>query len=143
MLGFCDSVRLRRSPTLGHAADEAFSITVLASRSLITSDGRAGVPEYRIARGNPEIPGLEVACPLTHIEAAHLIVLGGGYIGLEMAQAYRRFGSRVTSLRVGLASLAGKTPTSPTKSNKYLAAKTLSFRQRLKYSLSMADRERK
>jgi pyruvate/2-oxoglutarate dehydrogenase complex dihydrolipoamide dehydrogenase (E3) component len=27
---------------------------------------------------------------------AHLIVLGGGYVGLEMAQAFRRFGSRVT-----------------------------------------------
>jgi pyruvate/2-oxoglutarate dehydrogenase complex dihydrolipoamide dehydrogenase (E3) component len=51
----------------------------------------------------PGIPGLEAASPLTHVEAleldylpAHLIVLGGGYVGLEMAQAYRRFGSRVT-----------------------------------------------
>src|SRR6266478_1357699 len=51
----------------------------------------------------PPIPGLEASRPLTHVEAleldylpAHLIVLGGGYIGLEMAQAYRRFGSRVT-----------------------------------------------
>src|SRR5215831_12814605 len=48
----------------------------------------------------PGIPGLEAARPLTHIEAleldylpAHLIVLGGGYVGLELAQAYRRFGS--------------------------------------------------
>ena len=51
----------------------------------------------------PPIPGLEAARPLTHIEAleldylpAHLIVLGAGYVGLELAQAYRRFGSRVT-----------------------------------------------
>lgn len=31
----------------------------------------------------------------------HLIVLGGGYVGLEFAQAYRRFGSRVTILQRG------------------------------------------
>jgi pyruvate/2-oxoglutarate dehydrogenase complex dihydrolipoamide dehydrogenase (E3) component len=51
----------------------------------------------------PPTPGLRDAAPLTHIEALdldrlpqHLIVLGGGYVGLELAQAYRRFGSRVT-----------------------------------------------
>ncbi|MFL6824580.1 MAG: mercuric reductase [Xanthobacteraceae bacterium] len=56
----------------------------------------------------PPIPGLESARPLTHVEAleldylpAHLIVLGGGYVGLEMAQAYRRFGSRVTVIETG------------------------------------------
>ena len=50
----------------------------------------------------PAVPGLEGARPLTHIEALevdymppHLIVLGGGYVGVEMAQAYRRFGSQV------------------------------------------------
>src|ERR1700682_5674614 len=51
----------------------------------------------------PEVPGLTGAAPLTHVEAleldrlpAHLIVLGGGYVGLELAQAFRRSGSRVT-----------------------------------------------
>ena len=51
------------------------------------------------------IPGLIDAQPLTHIEALeldtlpqHLAVLGGGYVGLEFAQAMRRFGSRVTIL---------------------------------------------
>jgi pyruvate/2-oxoglutarate dehydrogenase complex dihydrolipoamide dehydrogenase (E3) component len=62
----------------------------------------------------PPIPGLAEAQPLTHIEAleldrlpAHLIVLGGGYVGLELAQAYRRFGSRVTIVERGL-QLAGR-----------------------------------
>jgi pyruvate/2-oxoglutarate dehydrogenase complex dihydrolipoamide dehydrogenase (E3) component len=56
----------------------------------------------------PPITGLKDAQPLTHIEAleldyvpAHLIVLGGGYVGIEMAQAYRRFGSRVTIVQNG------------------------------------------
>ena len=49
------------------------------------------------------VPGLAESNPLTHIEALelgerpdHLFILGGGYIGLEFAQAMRRFGSRVT-----------------------------------------------
>jgi pyruvate/2-oxoglutarate dehydrogenase complex dihydrolipoamide dehydrogenase (E3) component len=49
------------------------------------------------------IPGLADAQPLTHIEAleldqvpGHLIVIGGGYVGLELSQAMRRFGSKVT-----------------------------------------------
>jgi len=56
----------------------------------------------------PDIPGLEAARPLTHIEAleldylpSHLLVFGAGYVGLEMAQAYRRFGSRVTVIEPG------------------------------------------
>jgi len=51
----------------------------------------------------PDIPGLAEAKPMTHVELLdlqrlpeHLIVLGGGYVGLELAQAMRRFGSRVT-----------------------------------------------
>jgi pyruvate/2-oxoglutarate dehydrogenase complex dihydrolipoamide dehydrogenase (E3) component len=51
----------------------------------------------------PDIPGLAAARPMTHVELldldrlpGHLIVIGGGYVGLEMAQAVRRFGARVT-----------------------------------------------
>src|SRR5437773_10495328 len=56
----------------------------------------------------PDIPGLAAAEPLTNVEALeldrlpdHLIVIGGGYVGLELAQAYRRFGSRVTIIETG------------------------------------------
>jgi pyruvate/2-oxoglutarate dehydrogenase complex dihydrolipoamide dehydrogenase (E3) component len=49
------------------------------------------------------VPGLVDAQPLTHIEALeldevpeHLFVIGGGYVGLELSQAMRRFGSKVT-----------------------------------------------
>jgi pyruvate/2-oxoglutarate dehydrogenase complex dihydrolipoamide dehydrogenase (E3) component len=56
----------------------------------------------------PSVPGLEATRPLTHVEALeldylppHLIVIGGGYAGLELAQAYRRFGSEVTIIESG------------------------------------------
>ncbi|MCK8787721.1 FAD-dependent oxidoreductase [Roseomonas sp. NAR14] len=51
----------------------------------------------------PDLPGLVAAAPLTHVELleietlpAHLLVLGGGYIALELAQAMRRLGAAVT-----------------------------------------------
>lgn len=51
----------------------------------------------------PPVPGLAVAAPLTHVEALELdrlperlVVLGGGPVGCELAQVFRRFGSRVT-----------------------------------------------
>ncbi len=54
----------------------------------------------------PDLPGLKEAGPMTHVDALvleslpqHLIVIGGGYIGLEMAQAFRRLGSNVTILQ--------------------------------------------
>jgi pyruvate/2-oxoglutarate dehydrogenase complex dihydrolipoamide dehydrogenase (E3) component len=56
----------------------------------------------------PDVPGLVIAGPMTHVEALnlerlpeHLVVLGGGYVGLEFAQAMRRFGSRVTIIQRG------------------------------------------
>src|SRR6516162_3274695 len=56
----------------------------------------------------PDIPGLDAAKPMTNIELLeldrlpdHLVVLGGGYVGLELAQAYRRFGSRVSVVETG------------------------------------------
>ena len=65
----------------------------------------------------PEVAGLADARPLTHIEMLeldllpeHLIVVGGGYVGVEFAQAYRRFGSAVTIVQHGAQLLAGQDP---------------------------------
>ena len=55
----------------------------------------------------PNIPGLIDARPMTHVELLdleripeHLIVLGGGSVGLELGQAMRRHGSRVTIIEI-------------------------------------------
>lgn len=68
---------------------------VLRGKKIILSTGSYATVD--------DIPGMRDANPLTHIEAleldqipSHLIVIGGGYIGLELAQAFRRFGSEVT-----------------------------------------------
>ncbi len=68
--------------------------TLYADRVFVNLGSRATIPD---------MPGLRESRPLTHIEALdlerrpdHLIVLGGGYVGLELSQALRRLGSRVT-----------------------------------------------
>lgn len=74
------------------------------------SDGRKGVLKSDvvvISTGSraaiSDLPGLKEANPLTHIELldieelpTHLVIVGGGYIGLEFAQAVRRLGAEVT-----------------------------------------------
>ena len=56
----------------------------------------------------PDLPGIDAVPVLTsttimELDAVpdHLIVLGGGYIGLEFGQMFRRFGSRVTIVQRG------------------------------------------
>ena len=84
------------------------------------------------------IPGLADAQPLTHIEAleldevpSHLIVLGSGYIGLEFAQAMRRFGSEVTIIdRNARLATAPLIPTEPTFANQRCASSPAQVRYR-------------
>ena len=54
----------------------------------------------------PTVPGLDPARTLNstsimELDAvpAHLLVIGGGYVGLEFAQMFRRFGSQVTIIQ--------------------------------------------
>ena len=82
----------------------------------------------------PDIPGLKAARPLTHIEALeldylppHLVVLGGGYVGLEMAQAYRRFGSRVTVLETGRRIMSREDPDIADELQRVLGIESMRF----------------
>jgi len=69
-----------------------------ADRIFINVGGRASIPP---------IPGLDEVPYFTNSSMmdvdflpSHLIILGGSYIGLEFAQAYRRFGSEVTVIEL-------------------------------------------
>ena len=78
-------------------------------RTLRAGDAEVTARRFVIATGSsaavPPIPGLDQVPYLTNetifdrrVQPDHLIVIGGGPIGIEMAQAHRRLGSRVTVL---------------------------------------------
>jgi pyruvate/2-oxoglutarate dehydrogenase complex dihydrolipoamide dehydrogenase (E3) component len=96
------------SRTLGVRLNDGGTRTLTGERIFLNLGTHASIPPA---------PGLAESEPLTNIEALelnrlpeHLIVLGGGYVGLEFAQAYRRFGSRVTILDRGPQLLANQDP---------------------------------
>lgn len=68
--------------------------TLTAERVVINTGLRAAVPRLE---GLEAVPYLTSTSILELTERPeHLVVLGGGYVGLEFSQAFRRFGSRVT-----------------------------------------------
>ena len=91
--------RFTGSRTLDVRLNDGGTRTLTANRVFLNVGTHASIPD---------VPGLAAAAAMTNIEALeldraprHLIVLGGGYVGLELAQAYRRFGSAVTVIEHG------------------------------------------
>jgi pyruvate/2-oxoglutarate dehydrogenase complex dihydrolipoamide dehydrogenase (E3) component len=85
--------------TVAVQLNEGGTRTITGDRVFLDLGSRATIPDT---------PGLLAAKPMTHVQALdlqrlpqHVIVLGGGYVGLELAQALRRFGSEVTVLERG------------------------------------------
>src|SRR5205807_5698290 len=70
-----------------------------AERIFINAGTRAAVPALE---GLKSVPFLDNAS-IMELESVpeHLVILGGGYIGLEFGQMFRRFGSRVTIVHRG------------------------------------------
>jgi pyruvate/2-oxoglutarate dehydrogenase complex dihydrolipoamide dehydrogenase (E3) component len=83
-----------------------------AAQTLRVGDERLSAPQIFLNVGGraavPEMPGLHEIPYLTNTSIlgldrvpAHLLIVGGSYIGLEYAQMYRRFGARVTVVEKG------------------------------------------
>jgi pyruvate/2-oxoglutarate dehydrogenase complex dihydrolipoamide dehydrogenase (E3) component len=72
---------------------------ITAPRIFLNVGGRAAVPDMP---GLHDIPYLTNTTILQLDQVpAHLLIIGGSYIGLEYAQMYRRFGARVTVVEKG------------------------------------------
>ncbi|MGZ6674406.1 MAG: dihydrolipoyl dehydrogenase family protein, partial [Solirubrobacteraceae bacterium] len=83
--------------------------TLTARRAVVIATGTEPIV--------PPIPGLREARPWTNREAVNakevppsLVVLGGGTVGVEMADAFASFGSRVTVIEAGPRVLAREEP---------------------------------
>ena len=73
--------------------------TIEADQIFINTGGRPADPEVA---GLDRVGSLDSTSIMELDELPeHLLVLGGGYIGLEFAQMFRRFGSRVTVVQRG------------------------------------------
>jgi pyruvate/2-oxoglutarate dehydrogenase complex dihydrolipoamide dehydrogenase (E3) component len=82
----------------------------------------------------PAIPGLDSVPYLTNESILqlttlpeHLLMLGGGYIGLEFGQMFRRFGSRVTVLHTGKQFISREDPEIAAELQKALEAEGIQF----------------
>jgi pyruvate/2-oxoglutarate dehydrogenase complex dihydrolipoamide dehydrogenase (E3) component len=89
----------------GHARFESARTLRVGDRLLeadqffINVGGRAAVPDLQ---GLAEVPYFDNSSMMqVDFLPEHLVIVGGSYIGLEFAQMYRRFGSRVTVIEMG------------------------------------------
>src|SRR3954452_25334404 len=72
---------------------------IRAEQIFVNVGGRAAIPPLE---GVDKLPYLTNSSMMTvDFLPEHLVIVGGSYIGLEFAQMYRRFGSRVTVVEMG------------------------------------------
>jgi pyruvate/2-oxoglutarate dehydrogenase complex dihydrolipoamide dehydrogenase (E3) component len=99
---------------------------VLESEKIfINTGGRASIPAIPGLRDVPFLTN-ETIMQLTEIPE-HLLVLGGGYIGLEFGQMFRRYGSNVTVIHQGLQIVPREDPEIAAELQKALEAEGVEF----------------
>ena len=128
---------LRRRDEIVHELDDATQLPWLEQRGITLVRGHGRLAGERVVRvgeqtlrarravviatggdaAMPPIPGLAEARPWTNREATtsrvvppRLLVLGGGVVGVEMAQAYASLGSEVTLVESGPRVLSREEP---------------------------------
>jgi len=121
------NLRLYRSPARFVGAHQIqVEEELLASEKIfINTGGRASIPAISGLRDVPFLTN-ESIMQLTAIPE-HLLVLGGGYIGLEFGQMFRRYGSRVTIVHHGPQIVPREDPEIAAELQRALEAEGLEF----------------
>jgi pyruvate/2-oxoglutarate dehydrogenase complex dihydrolipoamide dehydrogenase (E3) component len=93
---------------VGPGMIEAGDVTLRAERVVINTGARPTIPDIE---GLDDVPYLTSRTLLDVTDLPeHLVVVGGGYVGCEFAQMFRRFGCRVTLVQRGPYLLPGEDP---------------------------------
>lgn len=121
VMGHVRATIARIAPVDSQERFEGLGVTVIRARAQFLSDreveaggNRITARRFAVATGSrpavPPIPGLAASGHLTNEtifalqeRPAHLVILGGGPIGMEMAEAFRGLGSRVTVIEAARA----------------------------------------
>ena len=99
--------------------------TLESDKIFIDTGGRPAIPEIAGLRNIPYLTN-ETAMQLESVPE-HLLILGGGYIGLEFGQMFRRFGSAVTIIHTGAQVVQREDPEIIAELQKALEAEGISF----------------
>jgi pyruvate/2-oxoglutarate dehydrogenase complex dihydrolipoamide dehydrogenase (E3) component len=109
-----------------------------ADKIFINVGGRASIPELP---GVHEVPFLTNSSMMEiDFLPEHLVIVGGGYVGLEFAQMYRRFGSEVTVVEMGQRLMAREDEDVAQAVREILEAEGVRFRLNAK-CISLANRD--
>lgn len=156
-----DMVEELRGEKYEHVLNQLENVTLLEGNGKFISPNEIEIngktiegEKFLIATGStarvPAIEGIETAGFITHIEALKLkrlpkdmIVIGAGAVGLEFAQMYSRFGTRVTLLRRSKSIFKGTEPELAVRLGELLESEGISITLGVQYRKAWVENGRK